>query len=259
MIVISERVNGLFKKVGKAIDTRDSGFLRDLAREQVAAGAHILDINTGPGVDNAPEVMAWMVETVQSAVEVQLSIDTPDPVTMRSGLKACKRPALMNSTTAEEKKMEVLFPLAREFGADIICLTLTEKGIPNDENARCELAMLMLTKAMEYEITPDRIYLDPLVMPVGAAQDQGPKVLEALKMFKSLCDPAPKTTCGLSNVSNSTKERPLFNRIYLSMLMAYGLDSAICDPTDPELMKTVKAAEVLLNKKLYCTDFLKVC
>jgi 5-methyltetrahydrofolate corrinoid/iron sulfur protein methyltransferase len=83
------------------------------------------------------------------------------------------------------------------------------------------------------------------------------KVLESLKMFKSLCDPAPKTTVGLSNVSNNTIQRPLINRIFLAMLMAYGLDSAICDPNDKDLMNTVKTGEILLNKKLYCDDYLR--
>jgi 5-methyltetrahydrofolate corrinoid/iron sulfur protein methyltransferase len=259
MEVISERVNGLFKKVGKAIDNKDKGFIQELAKNQVAAGAHILDINTGPGVDNAPEIMVWMVEAVQEVVDVQLSIDTPDIETMKAGCKVCKRPPLINSATAEAEKMAALFPLAKEFNASIICLTMDEKGIPNDENARAEMAMLMMAQAMEFDITPDRMYLDPLVLPVGAGQDQGIKVLKALEMFKSLSDPAPKTTVGLSNVSNGTKQRPLINRTYLTMLMAYGLDSAICDPNDEELMKAVKTSEILLNKKLYCHDYLRTC
>jgi 5-methyltetrahydrofolate corrinoid/iron sulfur protein methyltransferase len=117
--------------------------------------------------------------------------------------------------------------------------------------------MMMVAQAMELGIGTERIYLDPLVLPVGAAQDQGPKVLEAMSMFKDLADPPPKTVVGLSNVSNNTKERPLLNRTYLIMLMANGLDAAITDPSDPDLMAAVKASEVLLNKKLYADDFLR--
>ena len=120
------------------------------------------------------------------------------------------------------------------------------------------MALIMITKAMEYGVPTENIYLDPLVLPVGAAQDQGPKVLEALDMFKTLCSPAPKTVVGLSNVSNNTKQRPLLNRTYLTMLMAHGLDAAIMDPFDTELMNAVKTSEILLNKKLYADDFLKV-
>ncbi len=258
MIVISERLNGLFKSVGRAIDKRDAAFLQDLARKQVECGASILDMNTGPGRDDAADVMKWMVTTVQEAVEAELSIDTTKLDVMEAGLKAANKKCLINSANGEKKKMETMFPLAREYGSDIICLTLDEKGIPNDAASRCEMAMLLMTKAMEYDIGVERMYLDPLVLPVGAAQDQGPKVLEALSMFRQLSSPPPKTTVGLSNVSNNTTQRPILNRTYLVMLMAHGLDSAIMDPTDKEMMAAVKAAEVLLNKNLYADDFLKV-
>ena len=256
--MISERINGLFRSVGRAIDKRDADFIKDLARKQVECGSSILDINTGPGRDDPEQVMKWMVESVQDAVNVQLSIDSPRASVIEAGIKAANKKVLINSTTAEVKKMETLFPLAKEHGSDIICLTLNEQGIPNDAASRCEMAMLLMTKAMEYDIGVERMYLDPLVLPVGAAQDQGPKVLEALSMFKQLSNPPPKTTVGLSNVSNNTTQRPILNRTYLVMLMAHGLDSAIMDPTDAEMMAAVKAAEVLLNKKLYADDFLKV-
>jgi 5-methyltetrahydrofolate corrinoid/iron sulfur protein methyltransferase len=257
MIVISERINGLFTSVMRAIDNKDEKFIQDLAVAQVEAGAGILDINTGPGVDNAPEIMTWLVKTVQDAVDVQMSIDTPKMDAMEAGVKAANKKVVINSTTAEAEKMGILFPMAAEYGSDIICLTLDETGIPNDANTRCEFAMMMVTQAMELGIGTERIYLDPLVLPVGAAQDQGPKVLEAMSMFKALADPPPKTVVGLSNVSNNTKERPLLNRTYLVMLMANGLDAAITDPSDPDLMAAVKASEVLLNKKLYADDFLR--
>lgn len=257
MIVISERINGLFTSVMRAIDNKDEKFIQDLAVSQVEAGAGILDINTGPGVDNAPEIMTWLVKTVQDAVDVQLSIDTPKMDAMEAGVKAANKKVVINSTTAEAEKMGIMFPMAAEYGSDIICLTLDETGIPNDANARCEFAMIMVAQAMELGIGTERIYLDPLVLPVGAAQDQGPKVLEAMSMFKALADPPPKTVVGLSNVSNNTKERPLLNRTYLVMLMANGLDAAITDPSDRDLIAAIKASEVLLNKSLYADDFLR--
>jgi 5-methyltetrahydrofolate corrinoid/iron sulfur protein methyltransferase len=257
MLVISERINGLFKSVGKAIDARDANFIQNLALDQVKVGANILDINTGPGVENAPEVMKWLVETVQQVVKVPLSIDTPDIKTMEMGIKTSKNKVMINSTTADAYKMNALFPLAKEYSTDIICLTLNEKGIPNDAISRCELAMLMVTTAMEHGLSPDNLFLDPLILPVGAAQDQGAKVFEAIQMFKTICEPKPKTVVGLSNVSNGTKNRPLINRTYLIMLMSHGLDSAIMNPSDKDLMDAVKTSEVLLNQKLYCDDYLR--
>ncbi|HVO77323.1 MAG TPA: dihydropteroate synthase DHPS, partial [Methanomassiliicoccales archaeon] len=102
-----------------------------------------------------------------------------------------------------------------------------------------------------------RLYLDPLILPIKAAQDQGSKVIEALRMFRTLNDPAPRTVCGLSNVSNGTKDRSLVNRAYLGMLMGAGLSAVICDPEDELLMNEIKAGQILLNQKLYCDDFLR--
>jgi 5-methyltetrahydrofolate corrinoid/iron sulfur protein methyltransferase len=258
MLIISERLNGLFKSVGKALDEKDKKTLQDLTLEQVKLGANMLDVNTGPGRDDTAADITWMIETIQEVTDTPLCIDTPDPNAMEAGLKVAKGKVMMNSTTAEAHKMDKLFPMAGQYNADIISLTLDEKGIPNDASSRGEMALIMITKAMEHGLSTENIFLDPLVLPVGAAQDQGPKVLEALDMFKTLCDPAPKTVVGLSNISNNTKQRPLINRTYLIMLMAHGLDAAIMDPFDTELMNAVKASEILMNKKLYADDFLKI-
>jgi 5-methyltetrahydrofolate corrinoid/iron sulfur protein methyltransferase len=257
MLVISERINGLFTSVGRAIDQRDAKYIQDLAVKQLECGAQALDINVGPGREDGPAAMEWLVSTVQEVAAVPLSLDTSGPKTMEAGLKAAKNRVIMNSTTAEEKRMERFFPLCREYGTEIICLCMDERGIPNSADARAEMAMLMMTKAMEHEIMPDRLYLDPLILPTNAAQDQGRKVVQAVQLFQGLNDPAPRTVVGLSNVSNGTKQRSLLNRTYLAMLMGAGLSAAICDPEDEELMKIVKAGQVLLNEKLYCDDFLR--
>jgi 5-methyltetrahydrofolate corrinoid/iron sulfur protein methyltransferase len=259
MIIISERINGQFKSVGRAIDEKNEDFLKNLAKEQVAAGADYLDISTGPGVSNPEDTMKWMVETVQSAVDVPLCVDTPQPGTMEAGVSAVKNKAMINSTTADIEKMQTLFELAKKYNTEIICLTLDEKGIPQDVDKRCEFAMLMISTAMEYDIPMERLYLDPLVLPTCAAQDQGPKVIEAIRMFKTLSDPPVNTVVGLSNISNGAKNISMLNRIYASMLMSSGLDSAIMDPSDQDLVEAVRTAEILLNKKLYAHDYLKEC
>ena len=146
--------------------------------------------------------------------EIPLCIDAFGPKTMEAGVKACNNPVIMNSTNADPARMEKYFPLCREYNAEIICLCMDEKGIPNSADARAEMAMLMMATAMEYEIMPDRLFLDPLVMPVGAAQDQGAKVIQAVSMFQSLNEPAPRTVVGLSNVSNGAKNRSLLNTTY---------------------------------------------
>jgi len=256
MLIISERINGQFGSVGHAIDKRDEKYIQELALKQVEAGADYLDINTGPGRDDAPACMEWLVKTVQDVVDLPLCLDSPGPKTMEAGLKACNSSPLINSTTAEAKKMERFFPLAGEYDSDIVCLTISEKGIPNDAASRTELAMTLITTAMEHGVMPERIYIDPVILPVGAAQDQAKVVIDSIRQFRLLNDPPIRTVVGLSNVSNMAKERSLLNRSFLAMLMGAGLTAAIADPEDRELMKVLKAGEILLNESLYCDDFL---
>ena len=158
---------------------------------------------------------------------------------------------MINSTTAEQKRMEKFFPLAKEYNAEIVCLTIDEKGIPNSTEGRTELAMLLLATAMDQGIPPEKVFLDPVVLPISAAQNQCPGVCDAVTAFRMLNTPPPKTIVGLSNVSSGAEERSLLNRIYLAMLLGRGLDAAIVDPNDVDLMRVVKASEVLLNQKLY--------
>ncbi|OGS41468.1 MAG: dihydropteroate synthase DHPS [Euryarchaeota archaeon RBG_16_62_10] len=257
MIVVGERINGQFVLVGKAIDARDAKYIQDLALEQVNAGANVLDINTGPGRSDAAEAMAWLVKSVQDAVDVRVSIDTPGLKVQQAGLAAAKKEPMINSTTAEQKRMEKFFPLAKEFNAEIVSLTIDEKGIPNSVEGRSELAMLLLGSAMDAGLSQDKVYIDPVVLPISAAQAQCPMLCESITAFRNLSTPPPKTIVGLSNVSSGAEERSLLNRTYLAMLLGRGLDAAIVDPNDVELMKIVKAAEVLLNQKLYAHSFLR--
>lgn len=257
MLVVGERINGQFPQVSKAIDARDPKYIRELAGEQIHAGADILDVNTGPGRDDGPEAMAWLVKTIQDAFDVRLAIDSPGLKTQEAGLSACKRTPLINSTTAEEKRMEKFFPLALDHDADIVCLTINEKGIPNSVERRAEVAMTLLANAMDKGLAPEKLYLDPVVLPISAAQDQCPVVCEAVTAFRCLNTPPPKTIVGLSNVSSGADERSLLNTTYLVMLLGRGLDAAIVDPQDEQLMRALKASDVLLNRKLYANSFLR--
>lgn len=258
MIIISERINGLFKSIGKAIDERDASTIQEAVCKQIKCGANALDLNIGPGRGTeGPETMEWLVRIVQEVTDLPLSIDSPSVKTLEAGLSVSDNPTIINSTTAEVDKMTKLFPLAARYDSDIICLTMDERGVPNDADSRAEMAMLMMTTAMEYAVMPEKIFLDPLILPASAAQDQGKKVLESLKMFRILNDPAPRTVVGLSNISNGASDRSLMNRTFLAMLAGAGLTAAIMDPEDSALMDVVKTADILLNNKLYCNDYLR--
>ncbi len=257
MFIIGERINGMFRSVARAIRERDAAAVAELARRQVAAGAAALDLNTGPTGEDPAVVMAWLVQTVQEAVEVPLSIDSPKPAVVAAGLRAAARRAVINSTTGAAERLDALLPLAAEFGAGLIALTIDERGIPRNAAARGEIALTIVARALEAGISPDRLYLDPIVLPVNAAQDQCREALEAIPTFRSLCEPAPHIIVGLSNVSQGTVNRSLINRTYLTMAMALGLDAAILDPLDRDLMEALRTASILLNKEIYAESYLQ--
>lgn len=257
MFIIGERINGMFRSVARAIRERDAGAIADLARRQVKAGAHALDINTGPTSDDPAEVMRWLVQTVQEAVDVPLSIDSPRPAVIAAGLEVCRRPSIINSTTGAQEKLDALVPLAVEHNAGLIALTIDERGIPRNAAARSEIALAIVARAMEAGLATNQLYLDPIVLPVNAAQDQCREALEAIGTFRTLCEPAPHIIVGLSNVSQGTANRSLINRTYLAMAMAMGLDAAILDPLDADLMDASRTAGILLNQEIYCDSYLQ--
>lgn len=256
MIVIGELINGMYKDVGRAIANKETDIIQHLATDQVKAGATVLDVNTGPYSKNPKDDMKWLVESIQKVTDVSLALDSTKADVIEEGLKLVKKRAIINSTNADEAKMDTIFSLSRKYKAQVIGLAMDKSGVPNSKDKRLELAATIVAKAMEFEMDADDLYLDPIVLPVNVAQTQGFEVLESIREFRHLCEPAPQTTIGLSNVSQGTKARSLINRTFLVMAIANGLTSAIVDPLDKELMDAMIAAELILNKNIYCDSFL---
>jgi len=246
MIGIGECIHIISQSVKNAVENRDKAFIQDLAKIQAAKGAAYLDLNIGPQKKTGAEVMPWMVETVQEVVDLPLSLDTTNAAAIEAGLKVCKQTALINSTDATDERISALMPLAAEYKANIIALTLAKGGLPTSADARVELAAEnIFPAAAEHGIPNEMIFLDPLVLTVNGNQDQAQETINAVRFFKQMTDPAPMTTCGMSNVSNTCPDeiRPTLNRVFCVMMMGAGLDSAILDPLDDELMNVIRIIE----------------
>lgn len=257
MIVIGELINGMYKDVGKAIANREIDVIQHLAEEQVKAGATVLDVNTGPYATNPKEDMKWLVDSIRKVTDTQLCIDSTKADVIEEALKIVSGRSIINSTSADDDKMSVIFELAKKYNAQVIALTMDKSGIPNSKDKRLELAAKIVAKAMEYGINAEDLYLDPITMPVNVAQPQGNEVIESIREFRMLCDPAPNTVIGLSNISQGAKDcRSLVNRTFLVMAIANGLTAAILDPLDKELIDAMIAAEIISNKNIYCDSFL---
>lgn len=258
MIIIGERINGMFTDIGNAIKNRNPAAVQEWAKKQEVAGARYLDINTGPASKNQVEDMKWLVEVAQEASDLPLALDSTNYNAIEAGLALCKRPAMINSVPAEMPKMERVFEMAAKYNAAVIGLAMNEQGIPKDAESRVALAMELVAMADAYGLHMEDLYIDPLVLPCNVGQDHGPEVFETLRQIKLLADPAPRTVVGLSNISQGTKNRELINRVFAVMAMACGLDAAIADACDDELVEAVATARIVLNMDIYCDSYVDV-
>jgi len=258
MLIVAENINIRRAKLGKAMKEHNSEPIIELAGELKNAGADYLDINIGPATKNGPELMRWLVTSIQENVDIPLCLDTKNLEAMRAGLEVHKGKAIINSTDGSEKQLNKVMPMAKEFNTSIIGLTLDESGIPRDDNERFQIAFNIITKATEYGISPEDLYIDPILLPVSGMQNQVNYAIESIKMFNQLSDPPPKTIVGLSNISQSSPDelRSILNRICLILLSCNGLSAAISDPLDKDLMAALKTYDILTNKVLYAHSYL---
>jgi 5-methyltetrahydrofolate corrinoid/iron sulfur protein methyltransferase len=240
MHIIGENIHIISPKVKEALNTRNGAFFVDLARKQVQNGAYALDLNIGPQKKTGPEVVSWLVDVVHEAVgtDVILSFDTTNLAAIETGLKKVPRgKAIINSTSAEAERLENVPPLAAQYGAQLIGLTMAKEGIPVSAESRVSLALeKLIPRCEEVGLPLDHLIVDPLVLTVKGCQEYVPQFVEAVHILKASGLPI-KTNAGLSNVSNQVPPelRPLINRTFAVMLMAVGLDMAIADPLDDEL------------------------
>ena len=261
MLVIGERINGMFTAIGDAILAKDKKPIHEIAKKQIELGADALDINVGTRVPKAERAaaMQWLVETTREVTNKPLAIDNPSLETVRVGLKAAsvKGRGIINSTTGQADKLAAFMKLASEFKAGIVGLSIDENGVASTCETKVEIGMRTLAAAAEVNVPPEDVYLDPIILPINCDQKTPGIVLQTITQFKLLSDPAPHVVIGLSNLSQGASERPLINRTFLVLAIGAGLDASIHDPLDEELTHTMVTAELLLNKTIYSDSYLK--
>ncbi len=262
MIIFSERVNGMYRDIRGAIKERNKEVVREIAKIQIAGGADVLDINIGPVKGDPVENFVWLAETVHEVTDLPLSLDSAKAKVLAEAIPRVKEALpdthlVLNSCTAAPDYMDKLIPVAAEHGCSIIGLTMDQDGVPGNVEKRIECGATFLMTAMEAGIDIDNIYLDPITLPVNAAFKQQEFVIEAIRQLAIVNDPPPHFIVGLSNVSQKCLKNHLLNRTFLVMCLASGLDAAIVDAEDSDLVEAAIAAEVLLGKNLYSDDFIK--
>jgi 5-methyltetrahydrofolate corrinoid/iron sulfur protein methyltransferase len=268
MILIAERINGMFTDVKQAIADKDKKVIQDLAKRQTDAGAAYLDVNVGTAAADQEGTIQWLVETIQETFSTPLCLDSQKPDVIAAGLKVINADngVLLNSTPLNKKSDEEVFDkyveMANQAGpkANLIALTMDKNGVPQDTDTRVAIAAEIVSKAMEKGFDTQRLFIDPIILPVKVpnAQAQPGNILAAMDQIKYLSDPPPHMTIGLSNLSQGASERSLINRVFLAMAISRGLDSAIADVFDQNLMNVVATSDLLMNKQIYSDSFLKV-
>jgi len=268
MILIGERINGMFTNVKQAIAEKDKHIIQELARKQTEAGATYLDVNVGTAAADQEGTMQWLVETIQQSCRTPLSLDSQKPSVIAAGLKVINADngVILNSSPlnrkTDEEILDKYIEMAQQAGpkAGIIALTMDKNGVPQDIDTRVAIAAEIVQKAMEKGFDSERLLIDPIILPVKVpnAQVQPSNILTAMEQIRFLAEPAPHMTIGLSNLSQGAAERSLINRVFLAMAVSRGLDSAIVDIFDKRLMNVLATAEMLMNKQIYSDSFLKV-
>ncbi|HDY66527.1 MAG TPA: methyltetrahydrofolate--corrinoid methyltransferase [Candidatus Scalindua sp.] len=257
MITIGERINGMFRDVKNAIKDKNASVIQEIAKKQTEAGATYLDINVGTAAADQLDAMRWLVEVTQEAVKTPLALDSQKLEVIKAGLEVVKNEVMINSAQGEPEALDEYMPLAKEHNAALICLTMNKAGVPQNVDTRIEIAATIVEKATEHGMDMEKIFIDPIILPVNVDQKQPAYMLEVFSQVKLLSDPPPHITVGLSNFSQGTKEKSLLNRTMLIMAIAAGLDTALMDVLDKDLMDTAICAEMILNKQIYSDSFLK--
>lgn len=251
MLVVGELINASRTKVKEAITNKDGQRIKELVASQVNAGADYIDLNVAGGISLSDEArdIQWLVNRTQEvSTDIPIMIDSANYEVIVAGLAAYKgKEVIINSIDATPGRMDSVLPLVFQYEAKVVALTMGETGIPKDSTNRIKEAEKIATRLDKEKIGLDRVFFDPIILPLSTASDNGKIALETLAAIKKEF-PGSATIAGLSNISYGLPKRALINRAYLVMAIYEGLDAAILDPTDREIIYLARAAEALAGR-----------
>ncbi|MGE4273442.1 MAG: methyltetrahydrofolate cobalamin methyltransferase [Desulfitobacterium sp.] len=255
MIIIGEKINGSIPSMGKAIRERNENYIRDCAKRQMEAGAHYLDVCASVEVESEVETLKWLIDLVQEVSELPICLDSPSPQSCVAALPFCKRPGLVNSVSMEGDKIDIIFPVIAETDWECVALLCDDRGIPTSVERRLEVFENIMKRAKEFNIDPSRLHIDPLVETLATRESALSTFVECAKEIKKRY-PTVHITSGLSNISFGLPARKLINQTFLVLAMNAGMDSAIMDPTNRDLLGMMYAAEALLQVDEDCLEYI---
>jgi len=256
MKIIGEKINGTRKRVARAIAERDEAYIKDLAAKQAEAGSNWLDVNAGTHPDKEPDDLIWLIENIQDVVETPLCLDSANPAALNVAIKAVKKTPMINSISGEPDRLEKILPIVAEHGCEVIALAMDDKKIPETTEKRLEIIDKVIAATRAADVPDDKVYVDPLVMTIATANQSAVIAYETIRAVHEQY-PDVHFTMGLSNISFGLPVRKQINRAFLSLAMQNGLDSAILDPLDKELMAAIVTTNLLLGRDKHCLNYIR--
>jgi 5-methyltetrahydrofolate--homocysteine methyltransferase len=246
--IVGERINPTGRKLfQEQLRRGDLSRVEVDVADQVAGGAMMLDVNMGAPLADEAELMVAAVKLIQGLCDLPLCLDSSIIEVLEAGLAAYQGKALVNSVTAEDERLDAILPLVRRHGAAVIALPNDEEEIPEDPRRRLELVRKIVDVATgKHGIPIEDIMIDPLAMPVGADTTLVLRTLETIALVRE--EFGLNMTLGASNVSFGMPDRAAIGAAFLPMAVTHGLTSAIMDARSPQLVRAVKAADLLTDK-----------
>jgi len=254
MIFIGEKINGSIPAIAEAIKNRDADVIRDRARRQAEAGATYIDVCASVPENQEVEVLHWLIDLVQEVTDLPICIDSPSARSCVEAMQFCKRPGIINSVSGEGDKCEVVFPAIADTKWQVIAL-LCAKGIPSSAEERLEVFYDIMAKAKAHGISPERIHIDPLVEMLCTSEDGINMIMDVMRTIKKEY-PTVHITGAVSNISFNLPVRKLLNLSFVVLAMSVGLDSAVLDPTNRDMMGVIYATEAMLGLDDYCMEYI---
>lgn len=255
MLIVGENINTSRKRIAEAVENRNADFIAIAAKTQADAGAGFIDVNAGTFMDRETEYLCWLVETVQNAVELPLCLDSPNPKALSEAISHHRGEPMINSISLEKDRFDAMLPIIIAQPCRVVALCMAETAMPVTIEDRVQAGAELINRLTAEGVALENIYIDPLVQPVSVDTRMGSAVLGAIKTIMNEF-PGVNTICGLSNISFGLPARRLINRTFLSLCMLQGLNAAILDPTDKNLMANLLSVRMLLGKDEYCSNFI---
>ena len=258
MIIIGEKINGSIPAVAEAIAKRDAAFIQNRAKAQEAAGATFIDCCASVPEAQEVETLKWMIDCIQEVTDLPISVDSPSADVLVQAYKFCKRPGLFNSVSGEGDKIDKIFPVMAQpenKGWQVIALLSDDTGIPKCAADRLKVFDKIMAKAKEYGIAPSRIHIDPLVEMLCTSENGIETNVEVISTVRKQY-PDIHITAAVSNISFNLPVRKMINLGFTVLAMNAGLDSAILDPTNRDMMGLIYATEALMGLDDYCMEYI---